>query len=839
VARHSVVHVPMPEWLASFADTQRRVCLRAGEPNAAGEFVLLWLHHAVRGHENPALEFAIALSHRLAKPLLVYQGLGGAHRFNSDRHHSFIVQGARDLAWELAQRGIRYVLHVPTVDDAAPVSPPQSRGPLASLIARAAVAVFEDFPAPPFPRWSGALAAAASCPVIAVDAALIVPLRATQKRFDRAFSIRAAYQHAWAEQIATPFVDSYYQGGLFQGALGFTPVDFLAADSAEFQIQLNQLIGRCQIDHSVPAVHDTPGGSVAGYARWAQFKHVGLRQYAAKRNDASIQGVSRMSAYLHHGHVSALRLAREAHDIGGSGAEKFLDELLVWRELSYHWCAYQAQPERLSALPPWAQQTLSAHAQDRRKPAVFEEAFVRAKSGSALWDACQVSLLRQGELHNNVRMTWAKGIAAWAPSPKAALHALIDLNHRYALDGNNPNSYGGLLWALGLFDRPFSPEIPVLGTVRPRDVAAHAARMDLPAYQAHVRRVARAKLDVLIVGAGMAGASAARVLGDLGHDVVVLDKSRGAGGRMSTKRLDIGRAGQFDHGAQYFTARDPSFRRWVRMWQQIGVVQRWRPRLVSISTAGEFVDKTTQAVGERGHAERSAGISPARYCAVPGQSALVRHMLCDSATRFEHHVHSVQRNAGRWQALDANGGVLAQAEQLVLAVPAPQALSLLGSAYANAQAYAASATMQPCWAVLVSFHASLPLRFDGAFVNTGALSWVARNSSKPGRGPSECWVLHASAEWSSQHLEHTAEAVAQLLLAEFMRITQLGDTAHLTLSAHRWRYALGHIALAPGSAKHYFDADIGLALAGDWCAGGRVEGAFLSGVACAGALLRA
>ena len=783
--------------------TQRIHVLRESDALQSGEFVLIWLHHAVRAEQNPALDVAIELAHFLAKPLLVYQGLAGAHRFNSDRHHTFILQGARDVAAQFAARGIRYVFNLEKSPHAI-----KQPSPLRTLFKKAAAVVVEDFPAPPFPRWTRALAAHALGPVWAVDASCLAPLRASAAQFDRAFSFRSARAKAWDAAIAQPYLELDYQGGLYAGDVGF--------ESFDFSTPIADAIAHCQIDHTIPAVLDTPGGSTAGYARWDAFKRNGLTRYASRRNDAADDGVSRMSAYLHHGHVSSLRLAQEAHAIGGAGAEKFLDELLVWRELSYHWCAHQKNPETLSALPAWAQQSLQKHKNDPRTPCVSLEAFTRAQTGSALMDACQTSLLRQGELHNNVRMTWAKGIAQWSATPKAALHTLIDLNHRYALDGNNPNSYGGLLWALGLFDRPFSPEQPVLGVVRPRDVAEHARRINMASYQRKVTRPNGANHDVLVIGAGLAGASAARALADQGHRVQLLDKARGTGGRMSTRKID---ALQFDHGAQYFTARDMRFRRWVDAWQARGVLARWRPKLVSIDSEGIH-----------GKSE-----SLRRYVAIPGQNALVKHLVTDLAVRSNVQVSQIARESGLWRVFDAAGALIAQAKQLLLCVPAPQAAALL-SEYPAALSFAQSTAMQPCWALMVAFHPRLPLAFDGAFVNTGALSWIARDSSKPGRSKAmDCWVLHANAAWSEQHLEDSPEQVSAALLAEFAGITGV-DALPIYASAHRWRYALGQCD--NDIDGHFYDAELALGIAGDWCAGGRVEGAFLSGQALAGAVMR-
>ena len=240
-------------------------------------------------------------------------------------------------------------------------------------------------------------------------------------------------------------------GQPFEGNYGFDAIDLANADIAE-------LCAQCEIDHTISPVVHTPGGSSAGYARWEKFKGQGLKGYARLRNDATVefpQGVSRLSAYLHHGHVSPFRIAREAALDGSKGAAKFLDELLIWRELAHNFCFWVDDPESLAALPAWARETLVRHAADERSAVYSWERLARGETGDRVWDLAQTSLLRHGELHNNVRMTWGKALLRWTGSPQDALRLLIDLNHRYALDGSDPSSYGGLLLCLGLFYRPF------------------------------------------------------------------------------------------------------------------------------------------------------------------------------------------------------------------------------------------------------------------------------------------------------------------------------------------------------------------------------------------------
>jgi photolyase PhrII len=540
-----------------------------------GEFVLYWMHNAIRAHENPALDVAICLARQNGLPLLVYHALSEDYPYASDRFHAFILQGQRDVQRELTDRGIRSYFHLQRDGD---------RGPhLKSLTRRAAVLVTEEMPVQPLVGWMERLVASTSTPIAMVDATCVVPVGLVDKAYTRAFEYRNATKPLYDQRIDRPYQEQVIDVDFFDAHLPFIPMNLQDACLAT-------LIGQCRIDHSVAPVIDTPGGSRAGYARWNAFVENGLAQYEHRRNDAADHvGPSRMSAYLHFGMVSPLRIARQASQCG---AEKYLDELLIWREMSFHFCHHRADEiDSMDALPKWAKESLSKHAGDPRSMNCSWETLTRARTNQPLWDACQRSLLKHGELHNNVRMTWGKAMLPWTSSPGRALQLTMDLNHRFALDGRDPNSYGGVLWCFGQFDRPFSPESNVFGRVRTRDPEQHMRRLDLEKFVAVVDRpISPAPSKVAVIGAGLGGLIAARTLADVGLDVTVFDKSRGVGGRMATRRIrDVGMSSEateisFDHGAQYFTARDGRFCRFVQSWIHDGIVQPWLGRIVELAT---------------------------------------------------------------------------------------------------------------------------------------------------------------------------------------------------------------------------------------------------------------
>ena len=323
-------------------------------------------------------------------------------------------------------------------------------------------------------------------------------------------------------------------------------------------------------------------------------------------------------------------------------------------------------------------------------------------------------------------------------------------------------------------------------------------------------------LEVAVIGAGLSGLVCARVVSDHGHRVRVLDKARGPGGRMSTRRIGHW---QFDHGAQYFTVRDARFARWVDVWLEDGVVAPWDGRI---------------AVLDRGSVTVKEGDSTERFVAVPGMNAICRQLAVDVDVVYGTRIDSLERQANRWRLASSEGLDIGSFDAVVVSAPAPQTAALLACTAPDLAGRSAAVEMAPCWAVMAAFARPLDLEFDGAFVHGSPLGWLAQNSSKPGRPDGETWVLHGSPEWSREHLELEAEEAATRLLAAFRDAVGGSPEAPVHLVAHRWRFALP-VNVVPDECL--FDAELGLAACGDWCGGPRVEGAVVSGRAAARRIL--
>ena len=306
---------------------------------------------------------------------------------------------------------------------------------------------------------------------------------------------------------------------------------------------------------------------------------------------------------------------------------------------------------------------------------------------------------------------------------------------------------------------------------------------------------------IAIVGGGMAGLSCATALARKGIASTILDKGRGPGGRMATRRADIGgRELRFDHGAQFFTARDDAFITQCAQWQDAGVVAPWL-------AAG-----TGAMVG------------------TPAMNAPLRHMAEPLDVRWGQRIDAISFASGKW-SLDSQGDRLDSFTHLVVALPAEQAAVMLEPVATAFAQEAASSVSEPCWAVMALF--ARPLKTPGMAIlgdvirEPGAdISWAARNGAKPGRAGDESWVIHASPEFSLALLDQSADAVAQAILARFFAETGAGPADPTHLAAHRWLYAK---VLPVAGAQSRWDAAMCLGVTGDWLVQPRVEGAWLSG----------
>ncbi|MDX1577152.1 MAG: deoxyribodipyrimidine photolyase, partial [Gemmatimonadota bacterium] len=442
-----------------------------------GAYVLYWMTGTRRTNHHFGLQRAADVAADLGVPLVVFEALRAGYRWASVRHHRFILDGMRDNERRLRDVGVRYVPYIER-------EPDDGAGLLERLAEDACLVVTDDYPAFFLPRMLDAVERRLAVRLERVDSNGLWPMRATRRVFTRAFSFRRFLQEELPGRLSVRPLEDPLAG------LDLPPPPDFGGDVRERWPGLGQ--GADDVELRDIAVDQVPGtgvcegGAKAAEKRLGAFLDAGFGAYAESRNHPDDDATSGLSPYLHYGHISPHRIfeaiaEREGWTPGDLGeangkrsgwwgmsepAESFLDELVTWRELGFNACALRDDYDRYESLPEWARETIEEHADDPR-PEVYEmEELETASTDDEVWNAAQRQLVSEGRLHNYLRMLWGKKIFEWTESPEEALERMIELNNRYALDGRDPNSYSGIFWTLGRYDRAWGPERPIYGKIR-------------------------------------------------------------------------------------------------------------------------------------------------------------------------------------------------------------------------------------------------------------------------------------------------------------------------------------------------------------------------------------
>lgn len=449
------------------------------------DYVLYWMTAFRRPHYNFALDRAIEIAREVKKPLLVIEPLRVGYRWASDRLHQFVLQGMADNAAAFARAGIAYRAYLEPVAGAG-------KGLIQALSQRAVAVVTDDYPCFFLPRMIEAARRQIPVRFELVDSNGLLPLRASPRAFLRAVDFRRFIQRSIQKELEHVPRARPLRAGMLP-KLRAVPRDiqerwpFLDSDRLiRGQVAIDEL----PIDHRTAAVQ-TRGGYRAARRELASFVEARLSEYSEKRNHPDWNMTSRLSPYLHFGHLSSHELfdsvakqegfdPQEASVFGSRrrgerqgfwpvapGAEAFLDQLVTWRELGFNFCHHRPKDyDRYDSLPNFARRTLEKHAGDPRPTLYTRAQLGAAQTHDPLWNAAQRELLATGVIHTTLRMLWGKKVLEWSHSPEEALETLIELNNQFALDGRDPNSYSGIFWCLGRYDRAWGPERPIFGTVR-------------------------------------------------------------------------------------------------------------------------------------------------------------------------------------------------------------------------------------------------------------------------------------------------------------------------------------------------------------------------------------
>jgi deoxyribodipyrimidine photo-lyase len=449
--------------------------------NAQGNYILYWMIATRRLHYNFALDRALEHCAALGKPLVIFEALRIDYPWASDRLHRFVLDGMADNAGVCEAQDVRYYPYVEPAPNAG-------KGLLGAFAENACVVVTDNFPCFFLPRMVESAAKKLPVSLEAVDSNGLLPVYAAQQVALRAFDFRRFLQKELPKHLAdfpraNPLVNTKLPSPpvLPRKITANWPMASKALLSGEPGF-LNTL----PIDHSVSPV-DLRGGHCSARGTMLEFLDKKLALYSEQRNEPELDVASGLSPFLHFGHLSVHEIFRELAKrenwkaeklslrVNGSregwwnmspAAEGFLDELITWREVGYNFSSHRDNYDKYESLPDWAKKTLQEHAKDERDHLYTLDEFEAARTYDPLWNAAQTQLVREGRIHNYLRMLWGKKILQWSKSPQEAAKVMIHLNNKYGLDGRNPNSYSGIFWVLGRYDRPWAPVRPVFGMIR-------------------------------------------------------------------------------------------------------------------------------------------------------------------------------------------------------------------------------------------------------------------------------------------------------------------------------------------------------------------------------------
>jgi deoxyribodipyrimidine photo-lyase len=426
---------------------------RVGPPDSAGTCVVYWMQRAQRGLDNPALDTAVEAANALGKPVVVFFAPVPFYPHANLRHYKFLAEGVPDIATALAKRNIGFVFR---------------RYPDHSLLrfcdeVRPSLIIGDENPMREPESWRRTAARKLKIPFWTVDADVIVPSKLLEKAQYSAHIIRPRLE----AQLKRFLISSTNPRAK---VVWKTPAQLFSLDPFDSALDLTE---GWPLDRTVQPVTHSRGGSTEALRLLKDFLQHRLCGYGTQRNKPETDHTSRLSPYLHFGHISPITVALAVEKVEAPGpdtlrADKaaFLNQIITWRELAVNLVRFNPDYDSFECAEPWAHRTLAKHAQDPRPVLYTETQLEHAETHDQLWNAAQMQMVTTGWMHNYVRMYWAKKILEWSASPAAAHRSAVCLNDKYELDGRDPNGYAGIAWAIvGKFDRPWF-ERPIFGQIR-------------------------------------------------------------------------------------------------------------------------------------------------------------------------------------------------------------------------------------------------------------------------------------------------------------------------------------------------------------------------------------
>lgn len=450
------------------------------EPNEDGYYVLYWMQSTRRLQYNFGLEYAVSWANKLGKPLLIFEAFSCNYKWATDRSHTFMMQGMKENLDYAEDNDLNYITFCEEEHG-------QIEEMFKKITEHASLVISDEFPIFIIKKSNEKFSEKVDISYITVDSNGLIPLGLTEKDPYNAYFFRKIMQKNFVEAYTHPPKKDPINDLEINNKI--ESISDIVGGFPEGEKALNDIsafIEGLNIDHSVKPI-EWKGTRKAGLGMLGQFIQNVLLEYGNKRNDPDEQKTSHLSPWLHFGKISTFEIVRAVLEHqpqewsldkitynngstggfynGNSDIANFLDELITWREVGFHFAHHRPDYDELESLPDWALKTLEEHWDDPREWNYSYEELANAETHDEIWNAAQTQLREEGIIHNYLRMLWGKKVIEWTSDPETALEYLIDLNNTYAIDGRDPNSYSGIFWCFGRFDRAWQ-ERPIFGKLR-------------------------------------------------------------------------------------------------------------------------------------------------------------------------------------------------------------------------------------------------------------------------------------------------------------------------------------------------------------------------------------
>jgi deoxyribodipyrimidine photo-lyase len=456
------------------------------KPARNGGFVLYWMQQSQRAEWNHALEYAVERANGLGLPVAVVFGLMDNYPEATDRHYAFMLEGLRETFQTLEKRGIGAF-----IGRGHPADVALKAGKDAALIVCDMGYLRHQA------EWRAKVAEKAGCEVVEVESDVVVPVETASDHAEyMARTIRPKLLKRLDEFLQPvkegkpskhwgnpPRLGRHPSGGgdLVKNSPPGEGWLCLGKDG----VGVEGLLQNLKRDQLADSIRKFKGGTSEAKKRLKKFIAESLSVYEAHSNQPQTDDISMLSPYLHFGQISPLYIALEIQK--ADPKSRFLEQLIVRRELAMNFVWFTPDYDRFSCLPDWAKLTLKNHAKDKREFLYTREQLEQSQTHDPYWNAAMTEMRVTGFMHNYMRMYWGKKVLEWSRSPEEAFETLLAINNKYFLDGRDPNSYAGVAWVFGKHDTAWA-ERPIFGKTRYMNAAGLERKCDIEGYVEKVER---------------------------------------------------------------------------------------------------------------------------------------------------------------------------------------------------------------------------------------------------------------------------------------------------------------------------------------------------------------